>query len=1692
MTPERWKQVEEIFQSALDHTQEKRQAFIAQACAGDAPLREQVEMLVGQYEAAGSFLEVPALGDRTVATTDETVIYAGTSMIGKRIGAYKITREIGRGGMGAVYLAVRADSEFQKRVAIKLIKRGMDTDFIIRRFRNERQILASLDHPNVARLLDGGTTEDSLPYFVMEYVEGQPIHYYCDTQKLSIVERLELFRKVCSAVHYAHQNLIIHRDLKPSNILVTADGTPKLLDFGIAKILNPEMVSQSLDPTTAALRLMTPEYASPEQVRGESATVSSDVYSLGVLLYELLTDHRPYRLRSRMPAELARVICEEEPERPSVAINLIEVIPTDEAEPIEITPETVSRARGGLPEQIRRQLAGSLDNIVLKALRKEPHRRYTSVEQFSEDIRRYLEGLPVSATPYFAPSHKGEVDRQEPTTTGGRSIAILPFKMLRVEEKSDEYLGMGMADAIITKLSNIQRIIVRPTSAVIKYADGESNAVSAGHELDVNFVLDGRIQRVADRVRVTVQLVRVRDGAPLWATKFDENFTDIFEVEDSISGQVAEALMPRLTGEERELLYKRETENAKAYQAYLKGRYFWNKFTDEDLGKALEQFEEAIRLDPNYALAYVGVADYHNWAAIYGVCSPEECFPQAKAAASRALEIDDSLAEAHAALAFTTVCYDWDWVASEQRFKRALELNPNYGLTHQWYSNLLAARGRFDEAITEMKRAQQINPLSVIDQTMTGWTYYHARQYEMAIEELQKALQMDRNFGNAHMILGAVYAEVGMYDEAISMVNRSLELMEGSAVPMWVLGYTLAASGRRQKAQEVLGKLERLSGERYISPYQFAVINVGLGNYDAAFEWLEKAYESRDEWLLWLGTEPKLDALRSDPRFTSLLRRVGLAETTQTQQARDTKAEGRRDTASEQPQTVAGPLEERRWWQLSRTGMLAASIVALALVAVVGLYFYYSSRRPTRSSIVTRLTNNPAADLQPRWSPGGRRVAFVSGRDGKQEIYTMDAEGGDIQRLTFNSVDDLTPGWSPDGRKIAFTSKRDGNDEIYVMNADGGNQENLSRNGAVDSRPSFSPDGKRIVFASNRGNAAANFDIYVMGADGSNPFRLTDDQAVDTDPVWSPDGRKIAFTSNRSGNFGVYTMNADGSLQTEVSRNPSFNGKPAWSPDGRLIAFTSNRSDSLSNPDIYVMDADGGNQRRLTTHAAADDEPSWSPDGKELAFQSERDGNSEIYVIAPTGEGHAAPQQQAQVQGIRSIAVLPFKTQGADGNNQYLGMGLADLLTMKLSQIKQIAVRPPSAVQRYSGAEIDPQQAGRELGVDCVLDGQIQQNGDRVMVVTRLISVRDGRVLWAEKFDQTSTDMQSVQDKISDRVARAMLLELTSDERRQLEKRYTENSEAYQLYLIGRYHSGKRTPEGLRQAIEYFGQAIGKDQKYALAYAGLADAYGLLGLYDPLTTKDSLSKSKEAALKALAIDDSLAEAHNSLAFVKLYYERDLRGAEDEFKTAIELKPNYPTAHHWYALALSAMGQHDRAISEISRAQELDPLSLIISTAVGNIYYYAGLHDRAIEQCLKTIEMDQRFVPAHTILRQAYEKKGMAAEAAAEYQKEKALAGDSPGMLARMGHVYASTGRRAEAEKIINQLLAIRQRQFVSAYEIAQLYALLEDEDRTVEWLAKSAGERAIGLAFVNVDPDFNNLRNNPRFKSFLQSISQTP
>ena len=454
-----------------------------------------------------------------------------------------------------------------------------------------------------------------------------------------------------------------------------------------------------------------------------------------------------------------------------------------------------------------------------------------------------------------------------------KSIAVLPFNSLG-GNSGDEYLGIGIADTLITRLSSIRMVTVRPTSAVLKYGASGQDPVEAGRDLNVDSVLEGSIQKLSDRIRVTVRLVDVKGGSLLWGEKFDQDFTHIFDVEDSISEKVAQALALNLSGEEQRRLKRRYTEDAEAYQLYLQGRYFWNKRTQDGFKRGIALFEQAVNKDSKYALAYAGLADSYIGFTFYNFAAPNEAMPKAKAAAIKAIEIDDSLAEAHASLGHARMHYDWNWLEAEKELKRSIALNPEYATAHEWYGFLLSATDRLDEAIEAMKRARELEPTSLVMNSFLGQTLYFARRYDEGLEQCQKTIEMDANFAVAHWHLGLVYEQKEMFDKAIAEFQKGVALSGSSPLIIAALGHGYAKAGKRNEAVAVIDKLKKLSSERYVSSYEVAAIYAALGEKEQAFQWLEKAYRERCFHLVFISVWPEFDSLRSDPRLQRLTQRM--------------------------------------------------------------------------------------------------------------------------------------------------------------------------------------------------------------------------------------------------------------------------------------------------------------------------------------------------------------------------------------------------------------------------------------------------------------------------------------------------------------------------------------------------------------------------------------------------------------------------------------------------------------------------------------------------------------------------------------------------------------------------------------------------------------------------------------------------
>ena len=866
MNPQNFHNFEKIFQAALDLSGAERAAFLDKECANDAELRREIVDFIAGYEAEETFLESPVWTDsrflqsavkrEIVSSLDETIADAREpDFINRKIGVYRLVKQLGKGGMGEVFLATRADGEFEQNVAIKLIKRGMDTDFIVKRFRHERQIVATLNHPNIARLLDGGTTGDGLPFFVMEYVAGAPFFQYSDSHNLNLREKLELFLRICHAIAYAHSRKIVHRDIKPSNVLVNENGEPKLLDFGIAKVLNPDLMHESVMPTATQMRLMTPEYASPEQVRGDEITEASDQYSLGVLLYELITGERPYKFSSRAPHEIARVICEEIPSEPSsgnFGKTLIGELSFDS------------------------DSCEKLDRTVLKSLEKNPADRYASVKDFAADIERFLRGelIDAAGNDQKISQPPAVISRSSKPQTNQKSIAVLPLKNLNAlsgeSGESGDYLNVGLADALVTRLSNVSEFVVRPTSSVLRYAAPDTDSFAAGRELKVRFVLDGNILRTDERIRVSIQLLNVAEQATVWAERFDERLTDVLTLEDSIAARVAELLVPHLSIDEAQILAHRQTENRAAYEAFMRGRVFWNTFTGDGMRRAVEFYEAAIRLDPNYAQAYAAIADYYVWLGMMCVMPTDEFYPLAKKAAMRAVELDPRSSEAYAALGLMEIYGAFNWTESEKNLRRAVELNPNNAVAHNWFFHPLHSRGETVESENHIRRALELDPTAFQNQNSYAWSLYLNRRYGEAMIQADELVEQFPQAAYAYFAKSSFLRVQGATAEALNFARRAAALSDDGLFSYFGLGAAHAAAGNRAEAERILAN----PPAGYSSHYHAAQIYCALKDRENAFALLEKAVAGKEGPLIWLGIEPGFDFLRDDRRYFALLERM--------------------------------------------------------------------------------------------------------------------------------------------------------------------------------------------------------------------------------------------------------------------------------------------------------------------------------------------------------------------------------------------------------------------------------------------------------------------------------------------------------------------------------------------------------------------------------------------------------------------------------------------------------------------------------------------------------------------------------------------------------------------------------------------------------------------------------------------------
>lgn len=737
---------------------------------------------------------------------------------------YEITSELGRGGMATVYLA--RDVRHDRAVALKVLHPELATTLGPERFLREIRLAARLQHPHILPIFDSGSA-DGLLWYTMPYVTGESLRARLSRdRRLGVDEALRLGREIADALDYAHGAGVVHRDVKPENVLLSA-GHALLADFGIARAVATagSRTQEAGSITEIGVVVGTPAYMSPEQAAGDAQLDGrSDIYSLGCVVYEMLAGEPPHAGPDAW-AILAK----------------------------RLTGAVAPLASAGV------LVPWSVERAVLKALALDPADRFSRAEEFAAALQGGSETVAASAG----------------ARATARAVAILPFANLSADPGTD-YLSDGLTEELIGALARVEGLRVPSRTSVFALKGKSQDIRELGGQLQVEIVLEGSVRLAGDRLRIAARLVSVRDGYQIWSETYDRRMADVLDVQEEITRTIVRTLKLKLMGDYPTGMSERQTHSPEAYQLYLKGRYFWNQRTSESLRKAIACFERAVEVDPGYALAYSGIADAH--------CSLANSFdlgggdpagiPRAKAAALRALELDDRSAEAHTSLAFPALIHDRDWATSEREFRRALELDPDYANAHHWFSHHLVAMGRFDQSLEHSRRALELEPLAMVTNVHLGWHYFFARDYPAAVEQLRASLDLDQRFVHAHHYLGFVYAQQQRYDDAIAELRTAASLLPESLETPAELAAVLGAAGERREAQEILNRLLGLARQHYISPFYLARIHQGLGRREEALSWLERAYAERVDLMVYLNVDPRLDDLREEPRFAALARKL--------------------------------------------------------------------------------------------------------------------------------------------------------------------------------------------------------------------------------------------------------------------------------------------------------------------------------------------------------------------------------------------------------------------------------------------------------------------------------------------------------------------------------------------------------------------------------------------------------------------------------------------------------------------------------------------------------------------------------------------------------------------------------------------------------------------------------------------------
>jgi eukaryotic-like serine/threonine-protein kinase len=903
MKPESWQQITELYHATVAHPPEERRSFLDQACEGDEELRSQVERLVAAHEHSSDFIESPAFAD-----APELLIPGQPgALAGQRIGHYRVEALLGAGGMGEVYLA--RDEQLGRKVALKLLPEHLTADETqLNRFKREARTASALNHPNILTVHEIGV-DGSRHFIATEFIEGETLRATMRRRRLDLREVLDIAVQIGSALAAAHKSGVLHRDIKPENIMLRHDAYIKVLDFGIAKLIEqertvPQAETLAMTLTEKGMLLGTSHYMSPEQARGKQVDARTDIWSFGVVLYEMIAGVPPFK--GETASDCIAALLKTEP--PPLALNAPDV-----------------------PAQV--------EQIVLKALRKEREERYQSVEEMLAELRGVKDALETgqrlasatagavlppgltsrttaeratamapSATLHTTSSAEYIVNEMKRHKRGvlvavllmvtlaggavfyfyssrGDSLAVLPFAYINASpgaagDITKEYLSDGLSEALTYSLSRVPRLKVISRSSTSRYKGKEIDPKVVAQELGVRTIVTGKIVQREDNLSISAELVNAPENRQIWGEQLERKVSNFLAVPRDIAKEISDRLRVRLTGDDQQRVAKRPTENAEAYQLYLQGRYFWARRDEANLKKSIGYYEQAIAKDPDFALAYSGLANsYHAIADYSSSISSREWLLRSKAATMKALELDDSIAEVHVNLAGVNE-QEANFAGAENEYRRAIELNPNYATAHQWYSTLLSILGRQDEALREARRASELDPLSPVVKATIAIRFFEARQYDKAIDMIREVIAMDKDFAQAHVMLGENYIEKGMYEEAIAEFETWWKMSEErspeeAAQRAAAFRDAYRKGGPQGYWQKELDLALEENKQKHVEPQILSAAYARLGDKEHAFQWLEKAYETHED-MTTVPLDPAYDGIRSDPRFADLLRRIGL------------------------------------------------------------------------------------------------------------------------------------------------------------------------------------------------------------------------------------------------------------------------------------------------------------------------------------------------------------------------------------------------------------------------------------------------------------------------------------------------------------------------------------------------------------------------------------------------------------------------------------------------------------------------------------------------------------------------------------------------------------------------------------------------------------------------------------------------